>query len=135
MAYKLSWYAVDEVLHLALKKNLSIEEMKEINQQTAALLDSAPQNLTLLLDVSELTAGYATVDYLRSTQRYRDHYKLAAIVVIANNKLNRLITLLAFNLCRAIFIQFDSREKAQTYMSQRGMVTASRIVEGMSEDF
>ena len=123
MAYKLTWYAVDEVLHLSLKNVISPEEMREINQQTTEMLENAGRKLTLMIDVSELIASYATVDSLRMTQRYRDHHKLDAIIVIANNKLNRLITLLAFNLCRAHFMQFDNRDKAHTYMSQRGMVS------------
>ena len=80
-----------------------------------------------MLDVSELLASYTTVDTMRMTQHYRDHYKLDAIIGIANNKLNRLITALVFNLCRAFFVQFDSRDKAQSYMFERGMVTSSRI--------
>jgi hypothetical protein len=126
MAYKLTWYAVDEVLYLSLKNVISPEEMREINAQTTEMLESAGRKLSLMIDVSELIASYATVDSLRMTQRYRDHHKLDAIIVIANNKLNRLITLLAFNLCRAHFMQFDSRDKAHTYMSQRGMLTAAR---------
>src|SRR5262245_9611879 len=110
MAYKLTWYAVDEILHLSLKNVITAEEMKEINHHTTEMLDDAGRKLSLIIDVSELTASYATVDSLRMTQRYRDHHKLDAIIVIANNKLNRLITLLAFNLCRAHFMQFDSRD-------------------------
>jgi hypothetical protein len=125
MAFKLTWYAVDEVLHLSLKNVISPEEMREINEQTTEMLEGAGRKLSLIIDVSELIASYATVDSLRMTQRYRDHHKLDAIIVIANNKLNRLITLLAFNLCRAHFMQFDNREKAHTYMSQRGMVRAA----------
>jgi hypothetical protein len=139
MAYKLTWYVVDEVLHLALRKSLSPEEMKEINVHTLDMLDRAGRKLTLLIDVSELTASYATVDSLRMTQRYRDHHKLDAIIVIANHKLNRLITLLAFNLCRAHFIQFDTHERAQIYMSQRGLRTppqnAKPVPLNASEDY
>jgi hypothetical protein len=90
--------------------------MKLANQHTIALLDKAERNLTLMIDASALTAGYTTADNLRTTQQYRDHPKLEAIVVIANNKLNRLITLLAYCTARARFVQFNSREEAQTFM-------------------
>jgi hypothetical protein len=122
MAYKLGWYAQDEVIYLGLEGTLSFEELKEINERMLAVLEDSPQKLALMLDVSELTAGYATVETLRMTQKYGDHQKLETIIGIANSKLNRLITLLTFNLCRAYFVQFDSQDKAQTYFSQKGVV-------------
>jgi hypothetical protein len=127
MTYKLTWYAPDEALYLSLKDNLSFEELKEINEHVTATLESTPGKVTLILDVSELLAGYATVDSMRMTQHYRDHHKLETIIGIANNKLNRLITMLVFNLSRAYYVQFDSRAKARSYMFERGMVTPSRI--------
>ncbi len=120
MAHKLTWYVNDEVLYLALEGNLPPEEMKEINEQMLAQLETTSRKVTLLLDASALAVGYSTIDSLRLTQKYRDHHRLGTIVGIANNKLNRLITLLAFNLSRANFIQFDSDDKVQAYMSQRG---------------
>ena len=120
MSYKLTWYAVEEALHLDLHNSLSIDEMKLINRHTVDILNEFNRRLTLLIDASGLIAGYATANHLRDTQRYMDHPKLEAIVIVANNKLNRLITNLVFNIARAHVIQFDSREKAQTYMERRG---------------
>jgi hypothetical protein len=40
-------------------------------------------------------------------------------VVVANNKLNRLITLLTFHLSKARFIQLDSAEQAQEYITRQ----------------
>jgi hypothetical protein len=116
MSYELKWYAVEKVLRLDLENGLSLDEMKLANQRTVDILDKAEQKLTLLIDVSALAAGYTTPDNLRSTQSYRDHPKLDTIVIVANNKLNRLITLLAFHSSRARFIQFSSGEEAQRYI-------------------
>ena len=120
MPYKLTWYSFGEVLHLALDSDLSLEELDRINHETVEILNEAEQKMMLVIDVSKLVAGYQTVTYLRTTQHYMDHPGLNTIIVIANNKLNRLITLLAFNLGRARLIQFDSLEKTQWYMTQNG---------------
>jgi hypothetical protein len=120
MPYTLTWYAVGEALHLSLAGDLSLDEMSLINQHTTDILAIAERKLFLLIDVSALTSGYATVDHLRRTQKYMDHPKLEALVVIANSKLNRLIMLLAFNLARVPFFQFPNKEGAQEYMTRRG---------------
>jgi hypothetical protein len=108
------------VLRLDLQGNPSLEEMRTINQSMMDILNESERNLTLLIDVSGMTAGYTTVNHLRNTQTYRDHPNMDAVVVVANNKLNRLITLLAFNLSRAQFVQFESLEIAQRYMVRKG---------------
>jgi hypothetical protein len=122
VSYELTWYAAEEVLHLNLQSTLSLEEMKLINQRIVDILDESKRKLILLIDVSAFTAGYTTVDYLRDTQKYRDHPNLDVIAVVSNNKLNQLITLLVFSLSHARFIRFDSREKAQLYIAQRGIL-------------
>lgn len=116
MSYEISWYATQGVLRLELQNSMSLDEMKLANQHTTHILDEADHKLALMIDASALTAGYTTADYLRSTQQYKDHPKLDVIVVIANNKLNRLITLLAFSSSRARFMQFSSAEEAQVYI-------------------
>lgn len=130
MSYTLTWYAVGEVLHLNLKNNLSLDEMMLINHEIMAILDKTQHSLTLLIDVSDLTVGYATVEQLRNTQLYRDHSKLDVIVTVAGNKLNRLITLLVFSLSRARFVQVESAERAHMYMSHRGFSPSSTAANG-----
>ena len=130
MSYTLTWYAIEEVLQLTLKDSLSLDEMKLINHQIVKLLDEAKRNLTLLIDASDLTVGYATVEHLRNTQEYRDHRKLDSIVVVANSKLNRLITLLVYTLSRARFVQVENRERAWMYMTQRGFSPSTTVTNG-----
>ena len=128
MAYTLMWYAAEEVLHLTLQGGLSPDEMKLINYQVVKYLDEANRKLKLLIDVSDLTVGYATVEHLRKSQQYRDHPKLDTIIVVANTKLNRLITLLVFNLSRARFVQVENTERAQMYMTKRGFSPPSTVM-------
>jgi hypothetical protein len=127
--YELTWYATGDVLRLDLQKGLSQDELRIINQAIVDILNESTRNITLLIDVSEMTAGYGTVNHLRETQRYPDHPRLDAIIVIANNKLNRLITLLAFNLVRAQYIQFDNLETARRYMVRKGFFETSSVRE------
>lgn len=119
MAYELTWHLAGKVLQLNLQNGLSFEEMQRANQQALEILNGVDQKLILLIDVSDLVAGYHTVDHLRNTQAYRDHPNLDTIVVIADSKLNRLVTMLAFHLSRARFVQFDGSDKAHTYVMRR----------------
>jgi hypothetical protein len=121
MTNKLGWYKADEILHLELENNLSLDEMKHINQCIVEMLDKSRQKMVLLVDMSELVVGYGTADQLRSTQRYMDHPKLESIVVIANKKLNRLIALLAFNLARAHLIQVNNEAGLESYLTRRSL--------------
>ena len=125
MPHDLTWYAVGEALQLDISGNLSVAEMHLINQQTIDILAQSEQKLVLLIDASGLTSGYLTADQLRSTQRYKDHPNLDALVIVASSKLNRLITLLAFNLALAPFLQFSSKETAKAYMIRRGFSESS----------
>lgn len=116
MSHELAWHLPGEVLQLSLHNGLSLEEMHKMNQQTLEVLEGVDQKLILLVDVSALAAGYQTADHLRNTQQYRDHPNLDSIVVVASSKLNRLVTLLAFHLSRAHFVQFDNTEQAHSYV-------------------
>ncbi|MBZ0304821.1 MAG: hypothetical protein K8I82_02015 [Anaerolineae bacterium] len=121
MPYEITWYSEGEVLQVALHNDLSLEELNNINQQTTRILDGVKKSIYIVIDASNMNAGYYTVNHLRNTQHYLDHPNLSTVIVTSENKLNRLVTLLAFNLCRAQFIQFDSPEKAESYMSKKGI--------------
>ncbi|MBN2303533.1 MAG: hypothetical protein JXQ72_03600 [Anaerolineae bacterium] len=119
MSYELTRHPTDTVLQLALRNTLSLQDLKQINQQVVDALDKSNQKLTLVIDASSLKASYNTVEHLRATQLYRDHPILDTIVIIASDKLNRLVTLLAFHLARVRFIQFDDAEQAQRYVQKQ----------------
>lgn len=125
MSYELNWYSIGRVLHLNLINGLSLDEMETINQQVTDTIEKANQKIVVLIDVSALNTGYSTVDQLRNTQRYMNHRKLDAIVVVANNKLNRLISLLVFSLARTPIFQFENAEAANQHLARRGYLVAS----------
>lgn len=130
MPFTFTWYAVGEALQLDLSGSLTLDEMQRISQRVIELLDECQQKVVLMIDASEMVAGYTTADQLRATQRYVDHPKLDALVVVASSKLNRLITLLAFNLVRPPFLQFSNRESAYAYLIRRGFSESSVAISG-----
>jgi hypothetical protein len=126
--HRLSWYSVREALCLELENVLSIDEMEVMSRQINDLLNKSDQKLMLMIDVSKLTVGYHTVNHLRQTQRYMDHPNLQTLVLMADNKLNRLTGLLVFNLARARLVQFDSREKSRDFMTTNGVMEANAAI-------
>ncbi|MFW5691410.1 MAG: hypothetical protein ACOCXZ_02805 [Chloroflexota bacterium] len=124
MAHTLSWYMAGHVLALALDGQPSLQELRDINEEIIEVLDRSQTNLNIIIDAVNLRAGYQTADQLRSTQHYMNHPRLANVLVISDNKLNRLITLMAFCLSRAHFIQFDTHQKADAFLRRHGAAAA-----------
>src|SRR5690606_25364589 len=110
MAYELKWNVFGQVIDLALYNHLSLNEMKAINQEVLGFLAEAHQKVVLVIDVSELNTGYYTVDHLRTTQQYMHHHSIDTILLVAMTKLNRLISLLAFNPSPLPLLQFEEPE-------------------------
>lgn len=122
MAYELKWNVFGQVIDLALYNHLSLNEMKAINQEVLGFLAEAHQKVVLVIDVSELNTGYYTVDHLRTTQQYMHHHSIDTILLVAMTKLNRLISLLAFNPSPLPLLQFEEPENAQQYLVERGFL-------------
>jgi len=122
MAYELKWNVFGQVIDLALYNHLSLNEMKAINQEVLGFLAEAHQKVVLVIDVSELNTGYYTVDHLRTTQQYMHHHSIDTILLVAMTKLNRLISLLAFNPSPLPLLQFEEPENAQQYLAERGFL-------------
>jgi uncharacterized protein YpuA (DUF1002 family) len=119
MTYQLSWYIPDQVISLVLEGQPTIEELHHINHEVVDLLNHQSRQVNILIDAVKLKTGYQTVAQLRDTQKYMDHAHLNWAYVVADTKLNRLITLLAFSVSRAYFMQFDSFHKAELHLKRR----------------
>lgn len=120
MAHTLLWYTPDQVLHLTLDGQLSVLELQEINQEIMEILENQNNRLNIVIDATSLKSGHNTSNQLRDTQKYLNHRQLDTAFVVAENKLNRLITLMAFSLSRAKFLQFRDWQKAVDILSKRG---------------
>ena len=121
MTYTLSWHIPERVLYLTLDGQPALSELQSINREVMEILDQSESKIHLVLDVLNLRAGYDTSNHLRDTQQYMNHANLEGIFVVAENKLNRLITLMAFCFSRAYFAQFDNFQNAEAYFKRRGI--------------
>ena len=121
MEQKVSWYIPDRVLHVVLDGQPTFEDLQSVNQQIVGFLDKSKPDIYILFDVMNMGVGYRTTDDLRNTQKYLNHARLYAILVVTDNKLNRLITLMAFGLGRNHFFQFDAVEKVNAFLKHRGL--------------
>jgi hypothetical protein len=120
MAYEIKWNVAGQVVALTLCNHVSLDEMKMINGQVLGMIEQADRKIAILIDMSGLNTGYYTVEHLQATQQYMHHRGVDSIVVVADNKLNRLISLLVFGLARPPVMQFDNVGAAQRQLVDRG---------------
>lgn len=120
MPHETKLNSVGDILHLNIYDTLYVDEMLVINEEVTEILNQLDRKIILLMDLSSLNAGYSTADQLRRTQEYVHHLQLDSLIVISKNKLNRLISILAFSLARVPSFQFDNKERALLHMTRRG---------------
>ena len=123
VSYTLSWQVPGRVLYLALDGQLTVDELHAINQDVVRVLDRQQSKLNIIIDTRQFQSGYQTVEHLRATQHYMDHPLVDSILVVADNKLNRLISLLTFSLSQAKFVQFNSMELTENHLRRRGLIS------------
>lgn len=125
MAFDINWSADGQVVDIALYNHVSLDEMQVINQRVMETIDQTSGKIAVLIDVSRLNTGYYTVEHLRTTQQYMHSQKVDAIVVVSDNKLNRLIGLLVFNLTYIPLFQFDDSAQAHRHLEERGFLLSA----------
>lgn len=120
MTHTLSWHTPEKVLLLTLHGHINAHELDAINQAVIDKLDESASLLHILIDASEMVASYSSADYLRNTQKYMNHRLLDSAIVVSDNKLNRLVTLMAFCVARTKFFQCERMDKAERLLRSRG---------------
>jgi len=125
MTYKLSWLLQDEVLSLILPSLATIDTLRELNQDITDILDNSSSKVIILLNLEQMKTTYNTADQLRNTQLYIVHHNLDCMLIMAGNKLNRLISLLAFSTARSPVIQFDNQQQVDGYFKRRGITISA----------
>lgn len=119
MSYEIVWYIPEEVLRLNMRGQSDKQELEEIDQAVLQILKENQRGVRLLIDFSELEVGYDTVNTLRSTQTYMNRQSVKSALFVTDNKLTRLITLLAFSMSRVLFIQFETLAQAESYLQSQ----------------
>lgn len=120
MAHSISWYIPERLLCLSLTDQLSLEELTTINQSMTDILNGYHQKLTILIDSTEMKTGYQTADELRDTQDFMNHPKIDSVLMVSENKLNRLIMLMAFCVIPTKIIRFETMEKLEKFLKRSG---------------
>jgi hypothetical protein len=114
MPYKLSWYKPEIILYLKLEGQLSLNELETVNQEIMSILDSIRSRVNIVIDATTFSATHQTTGLLRETQQYMNHPNLDSAFIVADNKLMRLITLMAFSISRAKVTQFNTMDIAES---------------------
>src|SRR5688572_24131834 len=108
MGYKVASSGQAQTIEFSLDGQLTVQELRTVNQEITQLLDQHEKNASIIIDAAKLRVAYQTANQLQDTQKYMSHRNLRKVVVVSNNKLTRLIMLLAFSLSAAQLIQVDT---------------------------
>lgn len=127
MPYQLGWYKTTQVILLKLDDRLPTSELKRANQEVTAILDASETKKSILIDATLFVAHYQSMDELRNTQTYANHSRLDSVFVVTDNKLNRLITLMAFSRARAKFFQFANLDFADKMLQRFGLIPKESV--------
>ncbi len=118
MPYQLSWYKPETILYLKLEGQLSTHELQAVNQEIVSILDTLRARINILIDATDFTATHQTTSLLRETQQYMNHQYLDSAFIVANNKLMRLITLMAFSISRAKVVHFNTMDVLESRLQR-----------------
>ena len=129
MAYALTCHKPNKLCYLTLDGETTVEELKVINKEITAILDVSQEQMCIVFDVNRLEVSYQTTELLRTTQRFMEHERLNLILIITDNKLSRLITMMAFSVARAKVIQCLNFDIAIQNLTQRGFMQESQNVQ------
>lgn len=125
MSHTISWYIPERVLLLELDDQLKVQEFEAINHEIVDRLDSSQQKVIVVIDVNKMQINHQTANHLRDTQKYMGHVQLNTALIITDNKLARLITLMAFSTSRTRLIQCKNLKEVEINLKQRGFESTS----------
>ena len=120
MTCSITWYPEANLLYLSLENLLTVQELQDAAYEIKNILDRCDVRTSVLIDVTKMSAGYHTADHIRDTQKYMNDNKLKTVFIVADTKLQRLITLMAFSVCGIPMIRFNSWKEAIPYLTQHG---------------
>ena len=127
MSYTISWYTPDKVLYLEFNDTPQEKDLLDINNYVMDVIDKYEGKLSIVINMMKMRAGYETANKLRDTQAYMNHPAIESAFFVTDNKLNRLITILAFNLARARIVQFNDLKITREHLSRKGFHTSLAI--------
>lgn len=121
MPYLLDWYKTHQVIYLELTGNLTVGELERVNHEIINVLDTSSHKMYIVINANDFRVGYQSTHHLRESQKYMNHPALDSVFMVSDDKLTRLITLIAFSLSRTKFFQFDTMQVAETMLARFGL--------------
>lgn len=121
MPYILDWYKTHQVIYLEFNGNLTVDELQRVNHEIIHVLDASKDKMYIVINTTNFHVGYQSTHHLRETQKYMNHPALDSAFMVSDDKLTRLITLIAFSLSRAKFFQFDTMAVAEKMLHRFGL--------------
>lgn len=103
---ELSWYLPGKVMCLRISGDYALEDSTRINAAIIEELEQSPNDLSLLIDATEMTRPYH-FSQLRTTQNYKDHHRLQHLYIVTGDRLVKLALMIIFNVSRAQLILCD----------------------------
>ena len=128
MAHEITWNTPRRVLQLKLSNNLSLEEFIEIDRQITERLQECDERIALIVDASDATFSPYSIERVKPTQKYLNSYQIVQLIVVGDKKLNRLVMMLLFNLCRPRLQFCDNFDQAKRYISMTNVQTGCSTV-------
>lgn len=127
MTYSLSCHMPDKLIYLTLDGQCSLEELQAANQEVMTILDASSVQLCIVFDVNNLVIDYLTSAHLRMSQAYLNHEQLELAMIITDNKLNRLVTMMAFSKTNTRMVQYHNYQQAEENLKRRGFMQGSAV--------
>lgn len=119
MKYTLSWYVPNQVIYVMLEGLPDRNEAVQMDEEINHMLESY-EKIIIILDIDNMKANYQTTDLLRVLTCVQ-HNNLDAILTLTENKLNRLMSLMAFGTSPTLTKQFATTQEIQTFLKQRNV--------------
>lgn len=129
MTYALSWYTADEVLLVELCDSVRNTDYVGLAAEVDAILQASPDQLDVIFDLRKMEVTYETQNELKALQDIVQHTNIYWVYFISDNKLKRLVVLLAFGLLGQINLtQYQTFESLVTVLERRGFMEAHEVL-------
>lgn len=105
------------IFHASFTGDVSLGDFAVLNEQVNVWLGQADQytRSVLVLNIKAASSIPPSIEEMRQVQRYASRTNLTWILVITDNKLHRLILMLALHLSRPQLQFFPSADQAEQF--------------------
>lgn len=123
MAYQITGYIPDSLVWVELYDSTSAQEFTALMTELLQMLDSTQKPIPVVLDTSELQPTYLNRISTANLRQFLDHPMLDCVLVLAKNKVVRLMMTVAFNTARG-FRLFDQHREVELWLKRYGISLA-----------